>query len=262
SLVSPSLKYLNLNNAIPRSPRTLSTLVKSLTQLEELHLYQPYLGQDDEAPDYYWTPTNPPLQIPLYLNELPPTMKKLSVCRLALVSTSSHVSSIEDLSLEESNVAPIIVNNLSGTFPNLTTVRLFSMPTTSRTGWGPKLLLKVLKSNATKIVVTGFTRNGTQDPSVTVIDTLLREYGLATPVENFLVLKNGTGLGARRTARAMTYLETNYKRYESMGFDDIDTYGDYLLYDAADSIQAGQSSLSFKGIIISVIFVLAQIMGL
>ena len=244
SMVSPELTYISLNNALP-PPGELPKLLRRLTKLEEFHAFQPLLGYDDQAPLFYYTPDDPYFQTPIDLNDFAPSLKKLSVGRLALVATEDYVSNVVDLTLENSNISSVVIGNFVSMFPSLMTIRLFNISGLLGQDADIRLLSNVFKTKVTKIVVTGFQWGRESDPVGKEVTEYLKTRGLNGDESDFLVLREsskGGELVTEAVARSMTFLERNYKRFESMGFKDIDTYEDYLLYDSVNAVSASGAS--------------------
>jgi hypothetical protein len=217
SKIPRSLKVLQFNNAVP-SNDDLAQVVGSLGELTELHTY---LRFHCEWPGY---------EIFLNVSSIPESLQTLSITNLDISFSIDKPSPIKSLSIGN-YVTPSLIPVFDTVFKNLTSVAIFNVSADQ----AYPLLERVMKTHVQSILVTNLTRvtvDSITVASVTnserVVEWFLNSVGVPHGVSCFLIeCVNGNYSG-----RAITSFEQNFYRYTKLSFNRLETYEEYMVYDA------------------------------
>jgi hypothetical protein len=213
-----TLKYLNLNNAVPEKP-ILSQLLRGSTELEEFHAFLPFTCDNAS----YISAEYPEIMIFINLTDLSDKVHTVSLSKLAVYTLpEAYVSPIQNLALETVNITGIL-DNFHVNFPNLTKVAVFN---SSSVEDGYDILGEILKTKAEWILMQDFNRSA----EFTEIESFLTKVGIPGAERNFLLEREP--LAGNYTGRSVSAFEKQLNRYKLLAFNDIDTYDDYSVFDA------------------------------
>lgn len=236
---SSTLEYLFLNNAVPGTTEELAKVTSSLASLKELHLFQRF---HCDWPGY---------EIFLNVSSLPPSIETISVTNLDISYIPGFgAPTVANLSLDR-YVGKDVVDNFETIFPNLETVALFNV--TQNLSYA--LLDKVVSLVKPRLVIVTDLRrenmpksrkvgiNADRQPSdtlaeksvaddvITRVENFLSDSGLPKTANNFVLElckeKNNTYVG-----QELTSFQRNFHRFIRLAFKKIDTYTDYIIWDA------------------------------
>lgn len=223
---SGNLQFLFLNNAVP-APTQLNNLTSGLKNLKELHIIQPYHRG--------WIGS----EIFLNVSSLPTTLETLSVTNVDLsFEPKVETPFIRSLSLDQ-YITPAVVDNFTHIFPKVESIGLFNISGNLSYELIDKVLFQVkpmlvIVTNLTrqheKILQRGhITGNTNQETDPTgKVELLLEKAGLKQHASSFtLQLKNGTYEGME-----LTTFQRNFFRFTRLALNKIDTYSDYVTWDA------------------------------
>ncbi|CAL8087952.1 unnamed protein product [Orchesella dallaii] len=237
-----NLKFLFLNNAVPYSSDDWMKITSSLRNLQELHVF---LRFKCDWPGY---------EIYLNVSNISPTVETLSITNLDLsFELGVPAQSVRNLTLDN-YVGENIVQNFPQVFPNVNTIALFNI--TQNLSY--PLIHQVLQVKPELLIVTNLTRLSNQQPSsskksggmekrsgtsksksvsgkldaalVTQVEETLSKAGIPKEASSFMLelcKDNGTYVG-----RVLTSFQRNFYRYKRLAFSKIDTYADYVTWDA------------------------------
>lgn len=220
--VPSTVKYLNLNNAVP-STEEFNSLIASLEKLEEFHGLLPKSLKKGEL---HWN--NNSEHTDLKLTSINPALKVLSLANIDIVppKTSKYSSNLTHIFLENS-LNSKLVDTFDRVFTNAKRVAIFS---TDSIPSPYKLIQKILAIRPDWILIEGFNRTEAKHDSFTTkVEETLTLLQISKETTHFTLELADDGI--TYNAVALTLYERNFYRYTLLGFDRVDTYEDYVIWD-------------------------------
>lgn len=235
-VIPTSLKYLNVRNAVQRSPQ-LQNLLRRMEQLEELHVW---LTFHCDWPGY---------ELYLNLNDLPQTVRTVGINNVdstynmpdGITPVSS--TSIKSLTVGDYTTARTVAQGFALLLPGLERLNVINMsdPTPAA---GYNIIYTAIQMKVKEIAVVNLQRNYSALISPTEVELLTVESVLdhagipKAPLSSFIIhlRQNNNKYGIEKAiqygGRMLTLQEQHQIRYNGLGFNKMDSWEDYIKWDS------------------------------